>query len=99
MTGPLPRVADTQHDGIDNKQYIRLSKNRNESYGMRLGYKLFVDSLNEYGVAASLGLRKGDEILTVSNYILTDLEDDHEFWTENTFSHNQTKLRMFETTQ
>ncbi|XP_054751278.2 tight junction protein ZO-1-like isoform X1 [Lytechinus pictus] len=66
VTGP-PRISDTQLDGPDNRQSLRLSKSRSESYGIRLGYKLFVDSLNEYGVAAALGLRKGDEIIRINN--------------------------------
>ena len=69
------RMADTRNSprmdlraspSPSSSQYLRLKKNRSEGYGLRLGYTLFVEGVNEYGVAGANGLKKGDKIMRVS---------------------------------
>lgn len=60
--------SQSSRSAQQQRESVTLTKSRNEGFGMQLGWKLFVQGMSEYGVAANQGLSKGDTIVKINNY-------------------------------
>lgn len=66
---PLKQKILTVTDSVPappEQHEIEIYKDPSEGYGMRLGWKLYVQGVNEQGVAALAGVKVGDKIDRVS---------------------------------
>lgn len=66
---PLKQKILTVTDSVPappEQHEIEIYKEPSEGYGMRLGWKLYVQGVNEQGVAALAGVQVGDKIDRVS---------------------------------